>query len=212
LDEQTGWIGITNNRVRFTTNGGFNWVDQILPPNSGSTVYDLYFHNNTLGWAGTGFDKIFKTYNSGLNWGYQIDSSGSYRMSFSDTLKGWSGQLGISKTTNGGNGIIYVGLININNNIPNIYKLYQNYPNPFNSQTNIKFSITKRSTVAIKIFDILGREKTIWQSGKLLDAGTHELQFNAGDFASGVYFYSITVSDESGSTRFKETKKMVLLK
>lgn len=212
INEQTGWSGLSGAKIGKTTNGGLNWFIQ-QPYNTISNNTTDIFLNNDTGWAGTGwFYKIFKTTNAGLNWGYQSDTSGSIRISVINSNLAWSGSIGIAKTTNGGGPIIYVGLVNTNNNIPRTYKLYQNYPNPFNSQTNIKFTITKRSVVSIKIFDILGREKTIWQSGKLLDAGTHGLQFDAGSFASGVYFYSITVSDESGSTRFKETKKMVLIK
>lgn len=63
-----------------------------------------------------------------------------------------------------------------------------------------------------KVYDILGREKTMWRSERQLDAGTHQLQFDAKDFASGVYFYRLIVSDENGNTRFNETRKMILVK
>ena len=211
IDEQTGWSALSGAKIGKTTNGGLNWIIQ-QPSMTSNNTTDIYMVNDT-GWAGTSwFYKVFKTTNSGLNWGYQSDTSGSIRISVINSNIAWSGSIGISHTTNGGGAITYVGIININNSIPNTYRLYQNYPNPFNSQTNIKFSITKRSIVSFKIYDILGREKTIWQPDKQLEAGTHELQFEAGDLASGVYFYSIIVSDETGSTRFKETRKMVLVK
>jgi len=38
------------------------------------------------------------------------------------------------------------------------YKLEQNYPNPFNPVTVIKFSVSERSNVVLKIYDILGSE------------------------------------------------------
>ncbi|MEO8513980.1 MAG: T9SS type A sorting domain-containing protein [Ignavibacteria bacterium] len=211
FDETTGWLGMTNDKIVFTSNGGNNWIYQTNPGLAG-TNRDIIMYRSGLGYIGNRTLRIYKTTDGGILWGYQRDSAASYRISFIDSLKGWSGDFGIAKTTNGGGNITYLGIININNNIPNAYKLYQNYPNPFNSQTNIKFSLTKRSVVAFKIYDILGREKTIWHSDKQLDAGTHELQFNAEDFASGVYFYSIIVSDETGSTRFKETRKMILVK
>ncbi|HWA05058.1 MAG TPA: T9SS type A sorting domain-containing protein, partial [Ignavibacteria bacterium] len=212
IDEQTGWTALSGAKIGKTTNGGLNWLIQQPNVMISNNTTDIFIVNDT-GFAGTGwFQRVFKTVNSGLNWGYQIDSAGSYRISVINSNLAWSGSISISRTTNGGGPITYVGIININNNIPNTYKLFQNYPNPFNSQTNIRFSVMKSSNVEIKIYDILGREKTIWQSGKSLHAGTHELQFDAVDFASGVYFYSIIISDEEGSTRFKETKKMVLVK
>lgn len=211
IDEQTGWTALSGAKIGKTTNGGLNWSIQQPSVTSDNTT-DIYMVNDT-GWAGTSlFYKVYKTINGGLNWGQQSDTSGSIRISVINSNLAWSGRIGIARTTNGGGPITYVGIININNNIPNTYKLFQNYPNPFNSQTNIRFSLTKRSTVSFKIYDILGREKTLWQSNKQLDAGTHELQFEANDLASGIYFYSIIVSDEAGSTRFKETRKMILVK
>lgn len=214
INEQTGWVGLNNNRIRYTTNGGLSWIAQTISPPSG-TVHELFFINYNLGWAGFLMDYIFKTYNSGNNWGYQFDSTGSKRFSFTDSLHGWSGYLGtgkISRTTNGGGIIIYNGIVNNSNEIPRHYMLYQNYPNPFNSQTTIKFSITKTSYVLLKIYDILGKEKTIWNSDKMLPTGTHELSFDAQDLSSGVYFYQLISSDDNGSIKFNETKKMILVK
>lgn len=213
-NELTGWLGLSADvsaKVAFTNNGGLNWTIQSLQPFI-AIIRSVYFFNDSLGWAGIGANIIYKTVNGGGLWGYQINNSQSISTSFIDSSIGWSGWNGISKTTNGGGVITYVGIININTNIPNEYRLYQNYPNPFNSQTNIRFSLTKNSIVQIKIYDIAGKEKTIWQSDRILEAGTHELQFDANDLSSGVYFYSIVVTDGTGSTRFKETKKMVLVK
>ncbi|MBZ0203363.1 MAG: T9SS type A sorting domain-containing protein [Ignavibacteria bacterium] len=210
INEQTGWVGMENEKIRFTSNGGINWILHTFPPLFGNLTDISYFSNKVF--FGNRTLRLLLTTNSGAEWVYQIDSSASYRLSFIDSLRGWSGDFGIAKTTNGGGPIIYLGIINVNNNVPNTYKLYQNYPNPFNSQTNIRFSLTKKSLVHFKIYDILGREKTMWQSERDLSPGTHELQFDAKDLASGVYFYQLVISDNNGITRYKETRKMILLK
>lgn len=210
INENTGWVG-TVDAIHYTSNGGTNWGNTTFPPLFGN-ITDIQFLTFNRGYGGNRSTRILITTNGGTTWGYQIDNSASYRISFVDTNNGWSGDNGISRTTNGGGQITYVGIITINVNIPKTYELFQNYPNPFNSQTNIKFSLTKRSFVQFKIYDVTGKEKTMWQSDKELDAGTHELQFDANDLASGIYFYNIIVSDEKGNTRFKETKKMILVK
>ena len=46
----------------------------------------------------------------------------------------------------------------------------------------------------------------------LLGAGTHELNFDAQNYSSGVYFYQLTVLDERLTVVYKETKKMILVK
>jgi hypothetical protein len=211
LNENTGWLGATNDVLYKSTNGGINWLTTSFPPLFG-TVTDLYFFNSNRGYGGNRSLRILITTNDGVQWGYQRDSSASYRITFIDTSAGWSGDFGISHTTNGGGPITYVGIININQQTPKCYVLYQNYPNPFNSQTNIRFSINKPSYVKLKLYDILGREKDIWSSTGLLSPGTHELSFNAENYSSGVYFYQITILNEHLSVVYRETKKMILVK
>ncbi len=89
--------------------------------------------------------------------------------------------------------------------VPNSFALYQNYPNPFNPSTVIKYSVPTLTKVTIKIFDLLGREiKTLVDEEKT--AGNYEVQFNASNLSSGVYFYRIQAGD------FMQTKKLILLK
>lgn len=97
--------------------------------------------------------------------------------------------------------------IGVNNNqqIVKDYKLDQNYPNPFNPSTTISYSIPKSGMVTLKIFDITGREVSTLVNG-YMNAGSKEIQFNASNLSSGIYFYTIKAGD------FTDTKKMVLTK
>ena len=91
------------------------------------------------------------------------------------------------------------------NQIPKEYSLSQNYPNPFNPSTTIKYSLPKDGLVTMKIYDLAGREvaKLVNEVKK---AGNYQVQFNASNLASGVYFYRIQSND------FVMTKRMVLIK
>jgi hypothetical protein len=89
--------------------------------------------------------------------------------------------------------------------VPSKFVLYQNYPNPFNPTTTIVFSIPRRSTVSVKVFDLLGRELETLLSGQL-EAGTFSVQWNAQNASSGVYFYKLQADG------YVETKRMLLLK
>ena len=93
------------------------------------------------------------------------------------------------------------------------FNLEQNYPNPFNPSTKIKFSIpfviaseTKQSQfVTLKVYDVLGSEvATLVNENK--PAGLYEVEFNAINLPSGIYFYQLS----SGS--HNQVKQMVLLK
>ena len=85
------------------------------------------------------------------------------------------------------------------------FELYQNYPNPFNPATNIKFQIGSSRFVKLTVYDILGKEVEILVNKKL-NAETYEINWNASNYTSGVYFYRLT------SDGFSDTKKMVLIK
>ncbi|MBU0473958.1 MAG: T9SS type A sorting domain-containing protein [Bacteroidetes bacterium] len=112
------------------------------------------------------------------------------------------------------------------------FKLEQNYPNPFNPSTTIKYSIPSIAVIAsgakqsskiatssdetwtprndnlnitLKIYDILGREVATLVN-KEQKHGNYEVQFDASNLTSGIYFYRL----QSGG--FLESRKMILLK
>jgi uncharacterized delta-60 repeat protein len=108
----------------------------------------------------------------------------------------------------------------ISTEIPNQFSLSQNYPNPFNPVTKIKFDTPPRPSpkgrgqwVKLIIYDILGREVAVLINEEL-NPGTYEVNWDAGNYPSGVYFYKLTAADASASLSFNysETKKMVLIK
>jgi len=100
----------------------------------------------------------------------------------------------------------------VNSNNLNRYSLSLAYPNPFNPSTIIKYQIPTAGIVSLKVYDILGKEvATLVNEEK--PAGIYEINFDASNLSSGVYFYKIQVSPAiSGAGSFIETKKMILLK
>ncbi|RPI13603.1 MAG: T9SS C-terminal target domain-containing protein [Ignavibacteriae bacterium] len=106
-----------------------------------------------------------------------------------------------------------VDVQNITTEIPRSYSLMQNYPNPFNPSTKIKFEVTNSlfeggrgdDLVKLVIYDILGKE-IVTLVNESLTPGTYEVEWNASNFSSGVYFYQLQVNN------YSETKRMVLLK
>lgn len=85
------------------------------------------------------------------------------------------------------------------------FALMQNYPNPFNPVTNIKYTLPVSGNVTLRIFDAIGQE-VLSLVNKYNEAGSYQVSFNAIDFNSGVYFYTLQAGN------FVETKKMILLK
>lgn len=97
------------------------------------------------------------------------------------------------------------GLEPIGNFAPNKFELSQNYPNPFNPTTKIKYYIASGGYVNMRVYDILGKEVAVLVNANL-KPGEYELQFNASNLTSGIYFYKITAGN------FTDTKKMLLIK
>jgi hypothetical protein len=89
---------------------------------------------------------------------------------------------------------------------PTSYALAQNYPNPFNPSTRIVFSLPRTQTVSLKVFDLVGNEVVTLIDHERKPAGHHEIVFDAGSLANGVYLYRLQAGD------FSETKKMLVVK
>lgn len=94
---------------------------------------------------------------------------------------------------------------NNNGQVPTEFALYPNYPNPFNPATNIKFSMPSTGVVKLTVFDVSGREVKVLLN-EVKPRGTHEVSFDASQFASGIYFYEMKAGD------FVKTMKMALVK
>lgn len=92
-----------------------------------------------------------------------------------------------------------------NTSTPTSYELSQNYPNPFNPVTAIRFSIPKDQLVKLSIYDITGKEVAVLVN-EVKRAGSYIVEFNAGNLASGVYFYKLSAGE------FSSVKKMMLVK
>ncbi|HOH06804.1 MAG TPA: sugar-binding protein [bacterium] len=90
--------------------------------------------------------------------------------------------------------------------LPEMFTLTQNYPNPFNPSTTLTYRLQKDARVCIDVYNVLGKKV-----GNLVErrqaAGTYSVKWDAGDLASGIYFFQLRVNDQLISSR-----KAMLLK
>jgi hypothetical protein len=89
--------------------------------------------------------------------------------------------------------------------LPREFSLSQNYPNPFNPMTVISYQLPVGGNVILKIYDILGNDM-VTLADEYSPTGKYEVEFNAANLPSGVYFYQLKAGE------FIQTKKMLLLK
>ena len=94
---------------------------------------------------------------------------------------------------------------------PTEISISQNYPNPFNPETTIKYWLNAEENVSIKIYNSLGQELETLVSS-IQNAGTYSVKWNAGSYASGIYFYLFEVRDQNENLVHKEMKKLILMK
>ena len=90
--------------------------------------------------------------------------------------------------------------------IPAVFALSQNYPNPFNPTTAIQFTVPSNGRAVLKVFNVLGQEIATLFDGEAAVGVIHQVQFNASNLSSGVYFSRL---EFDGNVQMR---KMLLLK
>jgi len=101
----------------------------------------------------------------------------------------------------------YLDPVGITENISavNNFSLSQNYPNPFNPNTIINYKLRYSAFLKLIIYDAIGNE-VAYLVNERQDPGSYSVEWNAENFPSGVYYYTLTGGGIS------ESGKMVLLR
>ncbi|MBZ0201977.1 MAG: T9SS type A sorting domain-containing protein [Ignavibacteria bacterium] len=227
-DSLTGWMSM--GWMKKTTNGGMNWTRQTLPfggniITSGIRAFDNINKDTIWGVGGALLLNLqfrgilLYTSNGGNNWLFQLPDTSIhigeyYLVDFVNKRNGWAYDNYSSgiHTTTGGNDTFFTPVVPLSTEIPNEFKLFQNYPNPFNPNTNIKYQIrNNRTKIRLSVFDVTGKH-IIDLIDQEQNAGTYDVDFSGSDYASGIYFYRMEVTDDKTNQLYAETKKMILLK
>jgi len=204
---------IANGNLTLLDNGNYH-----TPPFSRAVEYNMdtaaktatvvweYRHNPSIFSQAMGYVQRLSNGNTLIGWGWanpsvtevKPDGTVVFEMSLPQGIYsyraykfGWNGTP-VSAGNNSGN-------------TPKSFSLSQNYPNPFNPVTEINYELPITGYVKLVLYDILGRQVATLVNEKQ-SAGSYTAKWNAGSFASGVYFYKLTAGD------FVQTKKMILSK
>jgi photosystem II stability/assembly factor-like uncharacterized protein len=212
-DKNNGLSGSSGSDIVKTTDGGVTWT--VVTPPTGQTAFSvldmagLKDGSNVIrvSLADATAYHCFKTTDLGTTWAEEVlpaegSINGIAHMQFVNGSLGFSG--GFAGTV-----LKFSAPTSVNpenNQIPKNYNLSQNFPNPFNPSTIIKYQIPQNSFVSLKVYNSLGQEAATLVNG-MINAGTYEVQFNASNLSSGVYYYVIKAGNN-----FIQTKKMILIK
>ena len=96
------------------------------------------------------------------------------------------------------NSAIITGIKSESYALPREIKLMGNFPNPFNPSTTLQFSLPCTDFVTLKIYNLIGEEIANLFNG-VLTPGTHNVEWNATGFSSGVYVYTLTTNFLEGA-------------
>ena len=231
----TTWTGsgaladVSSSNPRSITTAGetptMNWTvssqDSPLPVTLQSFSANVNTNNVTLKWItseeinNVGFDveRSMSTDNQFVKIGFvkgngTIKSASEY--TFSDrNLNSGKYQYRLKQIDNNGNYEYHNLNGDITVSLPAKFDLSQNYPNPFNPVTKIGYSIPEDGKIKLSVYDITGKEVSILANENKV-AGYYTMQFNGERLSSGVYFYRLDFSGNSGS--MTEVKRMVLIK
>ncbi|RPI17787.1 MAG: T9SS C-terminal target domain-containing protein [Ignavibacteriae bacterium] len=207
-----GGLSGSGQQLKMTTTGGTSWF-QIPAPGTSYTI-GLAWKNNAI-WCAKHTSYIYRTINNGNNWTEDLYYSAT---TFNHLSKARNGTRLWAVGTNGKIFLseALIGINKISSTIPEKYILFQNYPNPFNPTTKIRFSLPLHSDKGMMdtkliIYDVMGRVVAdltpalgIGKEG--LAPGTYEVEWDASDNPSGIYFYRLITDG------FEFTKKMLFLK
>lgn len=144
-------------------------------------------------WNAIGFVKGSGTSTQRRDYSFADDANGliQYRLKQVDL----NGEFSFSK------------IIEVENIFVKDFSLEQNFPNPFNPSTKIRFINPMSGRINFSVFDLKGELVGVIAE-KLFNPGNHEVEWNAGNFASGVYLIQATHSE----LNLKQTIKVILSK
>ena len=162
----------------------------ILLDGTGAIVDEVHYNNSWVFGSGESMEihDLNTDNNVSENW-------------FEATLAYGNGDLGTP-------GSFYDGTVSVDDDkaILTYFQLAPPYPNPFNPITTINIQVERVHTTSLHIFDMNGRVVETLINNELLHPRHYKLQWNANQYASGVYFIQLTNGISS------QIQKAVLIK
>jgi len=207
VDSNTGWIAGSDGLILNTQDGGTNWI--IQKSDTSSWLRSIFFKDLNVGWATGNNGTLMMTTDGGDSWLARKTWTNKTLNSiyYIEDHAGWIvGETGTVLSMVMSNLATQIEEKNVLSSLPQKFQLSQNYPNPFNPRTIINYELPITNDVELSIYNLLG-QKLVTLVSERQKAGHHQVEWNASDFSSGVYYYRL--STDAG---FVQTKKLVLLK
>ena len=177
-----------------TTDGGVTWT--VIPYTGTLYTSDLKFvpgTGNTFVSTGAAQTASGSSYSpdGGLTWTDYDNGMQRSAVSFFSPTVGYAGGFNIDATTDGifkFTGVVISGI-----NDKEFSKNVTVYPNPSNGLLNIKLENGIGKTIAINVFDALGR--SAFHKTDVLNAGAYSNQIDISNLSKGVYMLQVQAGE-----------------
>jgi hypothetical protein len=201
-----GWFASTLDNAYLSTDDGVSWksLGDGIPPGVGALSFT---GSDSLFFAGTTKNGVMMSKDNGVTWlsgGSGLDST------YVESLASGNGYLFAARFTNWiwRRPIAQLTSVDVPSPLqPTDVSLRQNFPNPFNPSTTIQLRIQNPEFIILKVYDLLGREVAVLLEG-LQSPGEHQVTWNAGNAASGMYFCRLSATGD-GKTVVSTIKMML---
>ncbi len=192
-----------NSATLYAAKNGVNTSTLDLPPVPPAGIFDVRFASQSLVENLGSEAKAISI--SGATYPVEIRAEG-IDLSVKDKA---TGKL-LNSVVKSGSSIVIanenINSIEVSANIkPVAFELQQNYPNPFNPSTMIRFGLPENARVRLTIYNQIGEQVAELVNGQM-EAGYHQVTWNAANMSSGVYFYEIRAD------KFRAVKKLIFMK
>lgn len=204
FNENTIFVG-GENAIAYSTDGGANWITKSVPVEPPYRFITKIQYTPPTIWI-LYANKIWYSIYGTTDWGISSQSNLTKKgmeddieiidFYMKDDKKGWA------ITSQG------LWVYDITSGVENDQRLLSKMllsPNPFNEYTTITFRVLKRSTISLKVYNMLGQEITSLVN-EALDPGEYSKVFASADLPEGIYLVRLSSEDSS------YTNKMLLLK
>jgi photosystem II stability/assembly factor-like uncharacterized protein len=195
------------NGIFKSKDSGQNWEQVLFEDNISPTIFaddDGVVITGTVVFLLSDTNKVYLSYDYGSSW-KSIPQPTRFGASITDIKRDSQGNFFFATATSGLYKVELITSVIEEDIIPDNFILFQNYPNPFNPITKISWQSPAGSHQTLKVYDVLGREVATLVN-EYRPVGKYEVEFNAKELTSGIYFYTLT------SGNFTATKKLILLK
>ncbi len=198
------FAGTYGDGLYYSTSNGASWTKSSLQV---GFVYALTVDKSDNVYATSYSGGVFSSADNGASW-KTTGLSGIGLTSETEIIEYKDSKVAYTGTSTGKVYKMAMAVTGIKSNsslIPTELKLDQNYPNPFNPSTKISFALPKSQNVSLVVYNMTGQEVATLVNGSL-EAGNYSFNFNASQYASGVYIYRLQTANQA------ITKKMILQK